>query len=261
LDGLLGSAGAIAGPALAGVLIAAGGLAGAYLADGVTSGAALAMFTAMRRCSPVPGAGRPGLRSMAEGLAYARGRPELVGTYLVDIGAMLFGAPFALFPQIASRLGGPAVLGIMYASPGAGAAAVNLTSRWASRVHRHGRAIIAAVCGWEAAIIAFGFAPSLWLALLALAVAGGADMVSGLFRMTLWNQTIPDRLRGRLAGIEMISYTSGEPLGNLEAGAVAAITGSVRTAVVSGGLLSIAGALIVAAALPGLWRYDAPRAQ
>jgi hypothetical protein len=123
-------------------------------------------------------------------------------------------------------------------------------------VHRHGRAIVLAVCGWGIAITAFGFAPDLWLAVAALAAAGGADMVSGLFRMTMWNQTIPASLRGRLAGIEMISYTTGEPVGNLEAGAVASVTGSVRIAVVSGGLLSLAGALLVCAVLPKLWRYD-----
>lgn len=124
-------------------------------------------------------------------------------------------------------------------------------------VHRHGRAIALAVCGWGIAIAAFAYAPGLPLAVLALAVAGGSDMVSGIFRMTMWNQTIPSRVRGRLAGLEMISYSTGEPLGNLEAGAVATLTGSVRAAVVSGGLLSLAGAVIVSLALPALWRYDA----
>ena len=93
--------------------------------------------------------------------------------------------------------------------------------------------------------------------MLALAAAGGADSVSGLFRMTMWNQTIPARIRGRMAGLEMISYSTGEPVGNLEAGAVAQLTGSVRIAVVSGGLLSLLGAAIVSLALPALWRYDA----
>jgi hypothetical protein len=135
--------------------------------------------------------------------------------------------------------------------------AVSVTSTWTRHVRRHGRAIALAVGGWGIAIAAFAFAPDLPLAVLALAAAGGSDMVSGIFRMTMWNQTIPARVRGRLAGLEMISYSTGEPLGNLEAGAVATLTGSVRVAVVSGGLLSLLGAVIVTLALPALWRYDA----
>jgi hypothetical protein len=256
LSGLLGSAAGIAGPPAAGLLIAAAGLPVAYVAQGAGCLAGLALFALMRPAPPGAGAGRPSLAGTVAGLRYARSRPDLLGTYLIDIGAMLFGAPYALFPQIATGLGGPAVLGLLYAAPYAGSIAVSLTSRWTGRVRRHGRAIVLAVCGWGAAITAFGFAPDLPLALAALAAAGGADMVSGVFRTIMWNQTIPAALRGRLAGIEMISYTTGEPAGNLEAGLVASVTGSVRIAVVSGGLLSVAGAVLVAAALPGLWRYD-----
>ena len=162
-----------------------------------------------------------------------------------------------MFPQIAARLGGPAVLGLLYAAPGFGSMLVSQTSSWTRHVHHHGRAIALAVCGWGIAIGAFGFAPNLALAVLALAAAGASDMVSGLFRMTMWNQSIPARVRGRMAGLEMISYSTGEPLGNVEAGAIATLTGSVRLAVVSGGVLSILGAAIVSLALPALWRYDA----
>ena len=149
------------------------------------------------------------------------------------------------------------MLGLLYAAPGAGGLVVSMTSGWVSHVHRHGRAIVLAVCGWGAGIAAFGFATSLWWAVAALAAAGAADMISGIFRMTMWNQTIPATLRGRLAGLEMISYTTGEPVGNLEAGLVAAATGSMRIAVVSGGALSVLGAAAVAAVLPALWRFDA----
>jgi MFS family permease len=170
---------------------------------------------------------------------------------------MFFGAPFALFPAYAARIGGPAVLGLLYAAPGAGALLISATGGWAGRVHRHGRAIALAVCGWGAAIAAFGLAPGLWWAVAALAVAGGADMISGIFRMTMWNRTIPARLRGRLAGLEMISYTTGEPLGNLESGLAASLVGSTRVAIVSGGLACVVAAAVVTAALPMLWRYDA----
>jgi MFS family permease len=257
LTGLLGNAVSLVGPLLGGIAIAAGGLPVAYLADSAACVVALLIFSRMHATPPPPEAARPSLSGVADGLRYARSRPELLGTYLIDISAMLFGAPYALFPAIAARLGGPAVLGVLYAAPAAGGLIMSMASGWTSRVSRHGRAIVLAVCGWGAGIAAFGFAPGLWWAVAALAVAGAADMVSGIFRMTMWNQTIPASLRGRLAGLEMISYTTGEPVGNLEAGLVAAATGSVRTAVVSGGVLSVLGAAVVAAALPMLWRFDA----
>jgi MFS family permease len=257
LTGLLGNAASLAGPLLGGFLIKAGGLPLAYVADSAACVISFVVFTRMRTVPPAADGARPSLRGVADGLRYARSRPELLGTYLIDISAMLFGAPYALFPAIAARLGGPAVLGMLYAAPAAGGLIVSATSGWARHVHRHGRAIVLAVCGWGAGIAAFGFATSLWLAVAALAVAGAADMVSGIFRMTMWNQTIPASLRGRLAGLEMISYTTGEPAGNLEAGVVAAATGSLRFAVVSGGVLSVLGAAVVTAALPMLWRYDA----
>jgi len=256
LSGLLGTVSQAAGPLLAGGLIV-GGLPLAYGVGAAACAAAFAPFALLRPQPPAPDADRPSLRGLAEGLRYAKSRRDLLGTYLIDIGAMFFGAPYAVFPQVAAGIGGPAVLGLLYAAPGFGSMVVSATSTWTRHVHRHGRAIALAVGGWGIAIAAFAFAPNLPLAVLALAAAGGSDMVSGIFRTTMWNQTIPSRVRGRLAGLEMISYSTGEPLGNLEAGAVASVTGSVRVAVVSGGLLSLLGAIIVTLALPALWRYDA----
>jgi predicted MFS family arabinose efflux permease len=257
LSGLMGTAAQVLGPLVGGVLIAAAGLSAAYWIDAASCAVALAAFARLRSFPPAPEADRPSLRGIADGLRYARGRPEILGTYLIDISAMFFGAPFALFPAYAARIGGAAALGLLYAAPGAGALLISITGGWAGKVHRHGRAIVLAVCGWGLAIAAFGLAPGLWWAVAALAAAGGADMISGIFRMTIWNQTIPSRLRGRLAGLEMISYTTGEPLGNLESGLAAALTGSVRIAIVSGGVACLAGAVAVTLALPALWRYDA----
>ena len=256
LASLLGTAAQVGGPLLAGLLLT-GGESLAYLVAAVVCAAAMLPFAQMASSSPAGDGPGPNLRGLAAGVRYARSRPDLLGTYLIDLAAMLFGAPYAVFPQVAGGLGGPAVLGLLYAAPGFGAVAVSLTSRWTRQVHRHGRVIALAVCGWGIAITAFGLAPDLVLAVLALAAAGAADTVSGLFRMTMWNQSIPATVRGRLAGLEMISYSTGEPLGNVETGAVASVTGSVRLAVVTGGLASLAGAGIVCLALPALWRYDA----
>ena len=256
LAGFLGTVSQTGGPLLAGGLLT-GGLPLAYAVGGAACAASVIPFARMRPSRPAPDADRPSVRGIADGLRYAKGRPDLLGTYLIDIGAMFFGAPFAVFPQVAAGLGGPAVLGLLYAAPGLGSMAVSVTSSWTRHVHRHGRAIALAVAGWGVAIAAFAYAPNLPLAMLALAAAGGSDMVSGIFRTTMWNQTIPARIRGRLAGLEMISYSTGEPLGNLETGAVATLTGSVSVAVLSGGVLSLLGAVIVTLAIPALWTYDA----
>jgi MFS family permease len=205
---------------------------------------------------PPPDADRASLRGIIAGLRYARSRPDLLGTYVVDIVAMLFGMPMALFPSIAARLGGARTLGLLYAAPAAGALLISAASGWVDRVHRHGVAILLAAAAWGAAIVGFGFARSLWLVLAMLAAAGAADMVSGMFRTMMWNQTIPDELRGRLAGIEMVSYVTGPLLGNVEAGLLAAAVG-VPASVVSGGLLCVVGVVVVAFALPAFPAYDA----
>jgi len=169
---------------------------------------------------------------------------------------MFFGMPLALFPALSERYGGAGVLGVMYAAPAAGAVVAALASGWTRHVHRHGRAVALAAAGWGVAIVGFGFADALWLALVCLAVAGAMDSISGLFRSTIWNSTIPVHLRGRLAGIEMLSWSSGPTLGGAEAGAVAALAG-LRAAVVSGGVLCVAGTAVLVAALPRFWSYDA----
>lgn len=256
LEGFRGTLGEIAGPALAGIIIATAGLPVAYAIDAATYGLSLVALWFMRAIPPAADAPPVSLRSIAEGVRYAWSRQELLGTYGVDMIAMFFGMPMALFPAIADEFGGAGVLGLLYAAPAVGSLAATLTSGWVPRVHRHGLAVIVAAGVWGAAIVLFGFAETLWLALVALAIAGGADMVSGIFRMTIWNQTIPDRLRGRLAGIEQVSYTSGPLLGNLEAGVLASLT-SVRFSVVSGGALCVVGVALAAVALPAFRLYDA----
>ena len=256
LGSLRGTLGQIAGPALGGVLIAAFGLPVTYTVDIATYLFGLVCLYLMRAVPPPADAERPSVRRVMEGLRYARSRPELIGTYAVDIIAMFFGMPIALFPAIAAGLGGPGVLGVMYAAPAVGAFIFSATSGWTSRVHRHGMGVILAAVIWGLAIIAFGLVPGLVAALVFLAVAGAADMMSGVFRMTIWNQTIPDSLRGRLASIEMLSYMSGPSLGNFEAGVVASVF-SVRVSIVSGGVLCVIGCVAAAALLPAFRAYDA----
>ncbi len=246
----------IVGPAIAGVLIASMGLAFTYSMDVLSYLLALGCIVMIRRTSLPEGALRPTVESIREGFRYARGRQELVGTYVVDFVAMIFGMPMALFPALSEKLGGPGVLGVLYASPAVGAFIASVTSRWTHRVKRHGLAVTVAAGVWGVAIVIFGFCDSILPAAFFLALAGGADAVSGIFRSTIWNQTIPDHLRGRLAGIEMVSYLSGPMLGHLEAGLAAAAFG-VRASVVSGGALCVIGVAVCALMLPRFISYDA----
>ncbi len=251
-----GSVGMIAGPALGGLLIASAGLTATYVIDFASYAFSLACFAFIRRVPPPEGAESPSLARILEGFRYARSRQELIGTYVIDFVAMIFGMPLALFPALSERLGGPPVLGLLYAAPAAGALLASVTGRWTPRVHRHGLAVMIAATVWGLAIVVFGFCDALVPALFFLALAGGADAISGIFRMTMWNETIPDALRGRLAGIEMVSYMSGPLLGHAEAGAAAALFG-VRASVVSGGALCVVGVLACGIALPRFLRYDA----
>jgi MFS family permease len=258
LSSLRGTVGMIAGPAIGGILIAVAGLPVTYLVDVATFLVGLGCLAMMSAVTPPVDAERPSLRRVVEGIRYARSRPELIGTYVVDIVAMLFGMPMALFPAIAQNLGGASVLGLLYAAPAAGSLVFYATSGWAKRVHRHGMGVIAAAIAWGLAIIGFGVVPGLAAALAFLALAGAADAMSGLFRSVIWNQTIPDSLRGRLASIELLSYSIGPTLGNFEAGVVASAF-SVRTSIISGGVLCVIGCVLCAAALPAFRSYDARR--
>jgi MFS family permease len=255
LNSLSGTLGNIVGPIAGGLVAASVGPRWAYTANLITFVISLAALLMMDAAPPPPDADRPSLQSIVEGLRYAKSRPELMGTYLVDMNAMFFGMPMALFPAIAAGFGNASV-GLLYAAPAAGALLATLTSGWMPRVQRHGLAVTLAAALWGVAIIGLGFSGRLWLALVCLLLAGAADGVSGLFRMTIWNETIPDYLRGRLAGIEMISYLTGPLLGNAEAGIVASMF-SIRASVVSGGVLCVLGTGLLVLTLPQFVTYTA----
>jgi MFS family permease len=249
----------IAGTTFGGVLAAGPGPQFVYGLD-VASFAVSFCFLFLVR--PLPAAtgeqtpAGPGLRRIADGLAYARRRPDLLGSYLADLAAMMLAYPNALFPFVAADLHAAWAVGLMFAAPSVGAIAVTVLSGWMSRVRRHGLAIAASAAAWGLLIAGFGAAPDLGLALACLVLAGAADMVSGIFRDTLWNQTIPDALRGRLAGVELLSYGVGPSVGQIRAGAVAGVT-SPRFSLVSGGLLCVGAVGLVCLALPGFTGYRA----
>ncbi len=248
----------IIGQSLAGLIVAGLGAAVAFALDGATFIISLLMLWLMRAVAPPENAESPSWQTIRAGWQYARRRQELLGTYLIDINAMFFGIPVALIPAIAANFYGSygnASVGLFYAMPPLGTLLVSLTSGWTERVHKHGLAVTLAAAVWGLGIVGFGLATQLWVALAFLALAGAADTVSGIFRMTMWNQTIPDHLRGRLAGIEMISYLTGPYLGNAEAGLVASAFG-LRASVVSGGVLCVIGCGVLALLLPKFISYD-----
>jgi len=252
--------GAIVGPAVAGLLLAGAGVHLIYWIDAVSF---LIAVLSVLRMSPqpvpaaVPGSApvRPGWRSTVEGLRYVRRSPQIKGAYLIDVNAMVFGMPRALFPALAANVfgGGATTVGLLYAAPGAGALLGALTTGWVKRVRRQGRAVIVAVLIWGLSITLFGIAHWLPLALVLLAVAGWADVLSAVFRNTIIQLTAPDGMRGRLMGVQTAVVAGGPRLGDLEAGAVATVFGDT-VSVVSGGLACIAGALVLAWAIPGFTR-------
>ena len=249
--------GGIVGPALAGLLLAGAGARVVYWVDVVSYLVALVAVLAISPQPPSSGAAgaapvRPGWRSTMEGLRFIRRSQPAQGAYLIDLNAMVFGMPRALFPALAATVfgGGATTVGLLYAAPGAGALLGAVTSGWVGRVRRQGFAVICAVIVWGLAIAGFGLVRFLPLALLLLAVAGLADVVSAVFRGTIIQLAAPDSMRGRLQGVQMAVVAGGPRLGDLEAGVVATVFGET-VSVVSGGLACVAGALLLARLLPG----------
>lgn len=246
----------IAGPAIAGLLIAHYGIALTYIIDLFTFVVSLTTLYLMHSIPNRISNDQPHsvMSSLKQGLQFAFTRQELMGSYFVDFIAMIFAMPNALFPAIAQSLGGVKTLGLLYAAPAVGALFISFFSGWMARTHQDGKAIACAATLWGVAMIAFGLSSSLWAALFFLALAGAFDAISGIFRSTLWNNTIPHDYRGRLAGIEMISYLSGPRLGDTRAGIMASSL-SITTAIISGGIFCIIGITICCLLMPKFWNY------
>ncbi|MDP9844743.1 MFS transporter [Streptosporangium lutulentum] len=248
--------GAIVAPGLSGLIATWFGVAAAYginVATFLISLVLLWMVKAPPRSEDAPPAS---IRALVDGVRYATGRPDLMGTYLVDIAAMVFAFSTALYPFLADELGVPEALGLFYSASAVGSLIASVTSGWTNHVHRHGLGVIISAIVWGAAVALASVMPNVWGIFACLALAGAADMVSGVFRATVWNQTIPDEFRGRLAGIELLSYTSGPMIGNARAGLMADLGGS-RFSLGVGGLLCVGAVVAMAALLPKFRNYDA----
>jgi MFS family permease len=258
LNWLSGQTVAVAGPVFAGVIIAISGVATAFAFDVATFMASLVALLMIAPIPPHPDARRPSLRSIAEGLRFARDRRIIMATFAIDLDAMVFGMPSSLFPQLALTVfnTGAAGYGLLNAAPAVGALVGAAFSGWVGRVRRPGRGIVAAVAGWGAAILAFGLlTASFPIALLCLAFAGGADVVSAVLRNSIVQLITPDQLRGRLSSIHMLVVTSGPRFGDAEAAAVAAVAGP-QFSVVSGGVLCLLGLVAVVRFFPQLMAYE-----
>jgi MFS family permease len=254
LSSLRGTTAAIAGPALAGVCIASFGLPFTFGVDVASYAISLVALFAIRSMPPANEAKPAGFSSIVEGFAYAASRPELIGTYVVDIVALTFAMPMAVFPALAVQWGGAYAIGYLYSAMSVGGLIITVFSGWTQNVERRGATVVIAAMLWGLAITGLGFSTSLPMAIVCLVLAGAADMVSGLFRMTIWNETIPSHLRGRMAAIEQLSYMTGPLLGNARAGFMAERFGVARS-IVMGGLVCVAGVIACVPLLPAFWRY------
>ena len=247
--------GVIVGPTIGGLIFATFSVSVGFMIDIATYVVALIFLAKVRSIAPSQEAEKPSLAALFDGVKYAFSRQDLLGTYIIDLAAMTLAMPMALYPFWADELHAPWALGMFYAAITVGSVFVTLTSGWTRTYRFHGRAVILAAMGWGLAIALSGLSNSIFVVLLCLTVAGSCDMVSALFRGNIWNQTIPDELRGRLAGIELLSYSVGPLLGQLRAASVAAAT-TLTISVTSGGLLCFFVVGILALFLPKMWKYD-----
>jgi MFS family permease len=241
---------------LGGVLIAVFGLKGAYLCDFLSFTAAVTCIALMRKTPNPEVMPHSPLADAAIGFKFALSRPELVGTYFIDIAAMLFAFPVALFPALAAQWGDARMTGLLFSSMAIGSLLATLFSGWSGRIHRHGKMVVIAAAAWGLFVVGAGLVSSPWLIVFFVILAGGADMVSGLFRGIIWNHAVPNEMRGRLAGIAMISYMSGPLLGNARAGWVAAQS-SVSFSLWTGGLACMVAVSMTSLLLPKFWAYRA----
>ncbi|HEX3828778.1 MAG TPA: MFS transporter [Sporichthyaceae bacterium] len=248
----------LGGPLLAGVLIARSSVTAAYAADAVLFTAALYAAARLPKLPSGQAGKAPGLRSVVEGLRFIATRPVLLLSFAVDIAAMVLAMPRALFPARAQVLGGNSAVGWLFASLGIGAIVVGATSGWIGRVRRQGVALVVAIVVWGVAVAASGLSDRLWLTVALLAVGGAADLVSAVYRQTMLQTYAPDEMRGRMQGVFIVVVAGGPRLGDVRAGATAAVFGT-QAAWVGGGL-ACAVVVLAALAVPAFRDYNATTA-
>jgi MFS family permease len=247
--------GLIVGPTVGGIIFATFSISAGFAVDMATYVVALVFLARVRSMPSSKEAKKPSLAALFEGVKYAFSRQDLIGTYIIDLAAMTLAMPMALYPFWADQLNAPWALGMFYSAITVGSVLVTVTSGWTTRYRFHGRAVILAAIGWGLAIAVAGLSTSLILVLLFLTIAGAFDMVSALFRANIWNQTIPDHFRGRLAGIELLSYSVGPLAGQLRAATIASAT-TLSFSVTSGGVLCAIVVAFLALFFPKMWKYD-----
>ena len=247
--------GLIVGPTVGGIIFSTFSISAGFAVDMATYVVALVFLARVRSMPSSKEAKKPSLAALLDGVKYAFSRQDLLGTYIIDLVAMTLAMPMALYPFWADQLNAPWALGMFYSAITVGSVLVTVTSGWTTRYRFHGRAVILAAIGWGLAIAVAGLSTSLVLVLLFLTIAGAFDMISALFRANIWNQTIPDHFRGRLAGIELLSYSVGPLAGQLRAATIASAT-SLSFSVTSGGVLCAIVVAFLAFFLPKMWKYD-----
>lgn len=258
LQSIKNTIGHIGGPALGGVLIASFGMAATYIVDLITFLFSILMVMKIKDVPLIKERTKASVSSIKEGFTYAITRPHLLGTYVVDMMAMTLAYPHPLFPAFSEIMGGPEKLGWFYSAPAIGAFLASITSSWTHKTKRHGLGITLASVGWCLGIAGFGYSSNFYLGIFCLMFAGFVDMLSGIFRSMMWNETIPKEFRGRLASVEMISYSSGPLLGNTFMGTLATGIGPAR-ALFYGGMLGAAGSLFLGRGIKKFWDYQAAR--
>lgn len=255
LNNLRGTFGMLLGPAVGGVLIASFGLFTTYIVDVLSFAFAISTVLRLPPTSPSVKQVKRAFDSILEGFRFTIARPVLLGSYLVDFVAMGFAYPAVLFPALVKAHWGPSYLGLFYGAIPLGAFLGSVFSGWIHRVQSYGKMIFWGAMGWCVFMVAFGVTESLWLGLGFLVLAGWSDAISAIFRSTLWNQSIPTEFRGRLAGIEMISYMSGPLIGATWIGFLAEKQ-SPEFAISLGGVLGVFFLILLVMGLRPFWSYQ-----
>jgi len=254
---LLMNTATVLGMSLAGLLLSVVGVSWCYGLDAISFAALTLSVVGMRPLPALGGSSAKLFRAIREGFGYVRRHAVAQAVYLVDLNAMVFGLPRALFPAVALTIyhGGPRTLGLLYAAPGAGAMVMALFTGWLNHVHRQGRLVALVVMGWGVAMAVFGLVHVAIVGLLCLAVAGCMDVISTVLRNTILQTAIVDEYRSRISSIQMAVVQGGPRLGDLESGVVATLT-SVETSIVSGGIACVLGVAALLGWRPSFWRQE-----